>query len=94
MTWILVATLLGLLYLATNQERILDRKSFRQAWIWFAMVPMSHFVFALLRADNSRSTRDLALTEIWADGVAWLLLGISLLFLLGALVSKEEESEE
>ena len=91
MTWILTAYLLGLLYFATNQDRLLSKQSFRQAWIWFVTIPISHFVFALIRAGNSRSPRDLALVEIWADGIAWLLLGISLFFMLGALVEKESE---
>ena len=86
MTWLLIAQLVGLLYFAANKDRVSNKGSFRVAWVWFALIPVSRFVFALFRAGNYRSPRDLTLIEIWSDGVGWLLMAISLLFLLKALV--------
>ena len=87
MSWILIAYLLVLIYLAVHREKVIKGASLRLAWIWFAMIPISHFVFALFRAGNLGTPRDLALIEVWEDGIAWLLLGGSLLFLTGALFS-------
>ena len=84
MNWFLIAYLLALVYLA-NRERLGRMDSFRLAWIWFALIPISHFLFALIRVSNLRSPNDLALTEIWADGIAWLLLGISMFYLIGSV---------
>lgn len=86
MTWLLIAYLIGLLYFVANPGKVANRGAFRTAWIWFALIPVSNFVFALFRAGNISSTRDLALVEIWADGFGWLFFGISLLILMGALV--------
>ena len=84
-TWLLIAYLLALTFLSINRQKFSDTGSLRMAWLWLAGVPLSHFFFSLFRAGNFGSTRDLALVEIWADGFAWLLLGISLLCLAGIL---------
>ena len=86
MTWLLASYLIGLLYFAAKPEKISTKGAFRTAWIWFALIPVSNFVFALFRAGSIRSTRDLALVEIWADGFGWLFLGISFFVLIGSLV--------
>jgi hypothetical protein len=92
MTWLLTAYFLGLIYLAVNRERLGRTDSFRMAWIWFALIPISHFVFALFRVGNLRSPGDLALIEIWSDGIAWLLLGISMLYLAGSVAPERERN--
>jgi len=94
MNWILIAYLLGLLYLATHRGKLLNAGSLRTAWIWFALVPINQFVFSLFRAGNVGSTHDLALVEIWADGISWLLLGISLLCLTGSLAAPRQPNAE
>ena len=94
MTWIYLVYLAGLLYFAANQHRLVNKKAFRLAWIWFAVIPISHFVFALFRAGNFRSSGDLLLVEIWAEGIAQLLLGISLILMLGALLDKDSQDEK
>ena len=81
MTWILVAYLLALVYIAGNRDKFPKNMSLWPAWLWFSLVPVSRFVFALFRAGNMRSVRDLALIEVWADGIGWLLLGLSFLCL-------------
>ena len=94
MTWIYLVYLVGMLYLATHQNRLVNKRAFRLAWKWFAVIPISHFVFALFRAGNFRSSGDLVLIEIWADGIHQLLFGISLILMLGALVAKGSEGAE
>lgn len=89
MPWLLCAYLLGLLYFIANPQKVVNRGAFRTAWIWFALVPVSNFVFALFRAGNIRSTSELALIEVWSDGIAWLLLAISLFVLIGALLPED-----
>lgn len=89
MTWLLIAYLLGLLYFSANPDKISNRKAFRTAWIWFTLIPISNFVFALFRAGNVRSKRSLALVEVWSNGIAWLLFGISLFILLKAFTPND-----
>ena len=89
--WILLVYFVALLYFAAVPKRIMNRRSFRTAWIWFALIPVSNFVFTLFRAGNMRSPSDLALVEVWSVGVAWLLLGVSLFALLNALVPEGSE---
>ena len=85
MTWILIAYLAALLYVSANQQKFAYPAALRPAWLWFAAIPISHFIFALFRVGNSRDPRDLALIEIWAEGFQWLLLGISIVFLARAV---------
>ncbi len=90
MIWLQIVYLLVLVYLVVDQSKISDKGLFRGAWITFALIPISNFVFTLFRAGNIRSTMDLALVEVWANGISWLLLGISFLTLINALIPKEE----
>ena len=92
MDWLLPIYLLVLIYLTTHRSKVSKSFSFKAAWIWFSLIPVSRFIFALLTAGNMNSTRDLALVQIWSDGFAWLLLGISL-FCLSALMDQHTYTE-
>jgi len=94
MTWILVAYLIALIYLSTRREKSSSNASLRQAWITFALIPLSHFVFTLFRIGNYQHPRDLALIELWATGFEWLLLGISLLFLTGTIAPENSSHSD
>lgn len=91
MNWILIAYLIALLYLALNRSKLPNPLALRSAWIAFALIPISHFVFTLFRIGNLRDPRALALVELWADGIAWLLLGISFLFLTASIAPASRE---
>lgn len=78
MNWFLVAHLLALAYLSSIATRFADFQPVQRAWQWFALVPISRFVFMLFRAENSRDPQDLMLVEIWSSGIEALLLGISI----------------
>ena len=90
MNWILIVYLLVLIYLAVKRDRFPNAAALRPAWISFALIPISSFFFAMIRASNFRDPRDVALTEIWANGIEWLLLGISMLTLTGMLAPNPE----
>jgi hypothetical protein len=94
MTWILIAYLIGLLYLATHREKLPIGASLRTPWIWFALVPIIQFVFSLIMAGNVGSAFALARVQIWSDGISWLLLGISLLCLTGSLAPNRQANAE
>ena len=94
MTWLLTAYLLAMIYLAVNPQKLPSSASLRLAWLWFAMIPISHFVFALFRAGYYPNAKDLALVEIWSDGIAWLLFGASLLCLTGVVAQDARKSLE
>ena len=88
MEWLLVIYFIGLLYLALNPNKIIYLPDFRTAWIGFIMIPASRFVFMILRI-NMDKTKEVFLVEQWSIGTAWLLLAISLFFLLNSLVPNE-----
>jgi len=94
MTWLLAAYLLGLLYFTANPDKVSNKETFRIAWIWFALIPIANFVFALFRAGNAGIAKDLLLVEIWSNGIAWLLLGISFFIFINALMPDDSEDEE
>ena len=89
MTWIHIAYLLGLLFLATKLDNADRRDSFRKAWVTFALIPISVFIMHLFRAEQLEDREALQLVEIWEAAISNILLGVSLLFLVGALVPKE-----
>src|SRR5688572_5413581 len=90
MIWILIVYLLLLIFLAVRRDKFPNAAALRPAWISFALIPISSFVFALIRVGNIRDSHDLALVEIWSNGIEWLLLGISMLFLTGMLAPNPE----
>ena len=90
MTWLLTAYLLVLTFLAVKRDKFPNASALRPAWIAFALIPISSFFFTLVRAGNFGDTPDLALTEIWANGIEGLLLGMSMLFLTGMLAPNPE----
>ena len=92
MIWLQIVYLLVLVYFAAYKTKISEKGLFRAAWITFALVPISNFVFTLFRVGNIRSPRALGLVEVWSNGFAWLLLGISFLILINALIPKEKPS--
>jgi hypothetical protein len=94
MTWLLITYLLALIYLSVYREKLGKANSLRPAWNSFRHGADQYFVFALFRAGNVDSTKDLALVEIWADGVSWLLLGISFLFLAQTLAPERAGKAE
>lgn len=88
MIWMLIAYLTGMFVLIMNPQRVPNKESFRTAWIWFAWIPLSHFVFALFKAGNMRSADDLALIAVWEEGVGWLCLAFSMFALGRALTTR------
>ena len=88
-TWIAIAYLLGLLYFVAHPEKIAIKLYFRTAWLWFAVLPLTHVLFNLFRLGNHRSPRDMVVIEIWADTAQWLCLGVSLIFLISAFIPKD-----
>ncbi len=94
MIWIQIAYLFALLYFSVSRKAPFRMAPLRTAWIWFSLIPISQFVFTLFRAANMRSERDLALIEVWADGVGWLLLGISFLCLTGCVAQGQSSAAE
>lgn len=93
MTWIFIAYLLALVYFTVGCAKFAHARPLRMAWRWFAMIPVSHFFFALVRIGNIRDPHDLALAEIWSNGIEWLLLGLSILS-LSRLVPMNGERKE
>ena len=93
MNWIIIAYLLGLIFLATKLEDATRRPSFRVAWVFFALIPIWQFIMYLCRAGQFRDTKAQELIGIWELAVPSLLLGISFLCLLGALAPASSDYE-
>jgi hypothetical protein len=89
MYWILAAYVLALALLTFKPERFPADPALRKAWTWVAIIPMSHFAFALLRVGNYTDPRDLMLIGLWEEGIAWLLLGLSILALASGIAAKQ-----
>lgn len=91
MTWLLIAYLLVLGFLSFHKGGSQSAEGLKGAWRWFAFVPLSHALFTLFRVAN-HNDRDIVLVEIWANGFAWLFMGISILKLSGAILGSEKNS--
>jgi hypothetical protein len=94
MNWLLIAYLLGLIFLATKIEDDARRSSLRAAWTVFALIPVWHFIMHLCHAGNIRDPRALQLIAVWEQAIPSLLLAISFLCLAGALAPKPPEGDE
>lgn len=92
MNWILIAYLLGLIFLSTRLSGTTGVVSLRIAWFFFAVIPLWQFIMHLCRIGNRRDPSDLQLIELWDQAVPSLLFGISLLCLLGALAPNRKTS--
>ena len=88
MPWILVAYLIALALLTLKADEILPREALGNAWRWLGGVAVCHFIFAVVRAGNTRAPQDLLLAGFWEEGISWLLLGISIFSLVGGLTGK------
>ena len=91
MNWFFAAYLIALAYLTVHKNGS-HTSSLPKPWCWLAMLPITHFVFALFRAGNVRDTRDMVLIEIWANGFEWLFVGISMFTLAGVLKSDQTDT--
>ncbi len=95
MDWIMAPYLLGLLYFAANPDKIADKRAFRFAWLWFALIPASHFVVGFFGPPtDSGSSMDYLQSgyfraELWANRISWAIFSISLYMLLEALVPEK-----
>jgi hypothetical protein len=92
MIWLMITHLLGLLYFAANPAKIVNRKRFRLAWMLFSVLPMVTGFFTFLRSFTVGFARHMAVLEIISNSLSWLLLGVSLLILLGAILPSEKKS--
>ena len=86
MTWILIAYLVALIFLAYKHEKIANLTAFRVSWLFFTLVLGSHFLFTLFRAGNFGSSRAMTLVEIWANGLPWFFLTINFFVLMFTLL--------
>ena len=91
---LLTTYLLGLLFLTFRNEPVLDRRRFRLAWVMFAMIPLCHAFFTLIRAMAFTSrehnlAENLALVTVWNEGAVWLLFAVSLFCLICAVLQND-----
>ncbi|MBN2683971.1 MAG: hypothetical protein JXR40_01715 [Pontiellaceae bacterium] len=94
MIWIFIAYGLVLIYLATHQDKVKSKNNLRSALICLALIPFEFFLFSaikMFKIDQLEIDPDVLISiEMWANCILYLLLGISLLFLINALIPKEE----
>ncbi len=88
MSWIHIVYLLSLLFIAIKGEGLGKRSSFRKAWIAFALIPLWYVLMQLFAAGNIGDGKVTMLIAVWQEIGSNLLLGISLLCLLGVLAPK------
>jgi hypothetical protein len=90
MHWLLIAQLLVLTFVSVRMDAAAARGGLTMAWCCLAAAPLSRFVMALFRAGNMGIARDMALIEVWADGLTWLFVGLSI-FCLGRAFRTEKD---
>ncbi|HOG93157.1 MAG TPA: hypothetical protein PLE80_06260 [Opitutaceae bacterium] len=86
----LIVYLISLVYTSFQKGKIIRPSSLRSAWTWFAWTGIVEVIFTFIRAGaygRYRGPRDndLALIEVWASGISWLFLVISIFALRNAL---------
>ena len=91
MNYIAILYLFGLLFFSAHSDKIINKNTFRSAWGWFSVYPLSQFALAFFRAKNYSQPQQLLLVEIWSTGIAGLILCISLNYLLNALIPVEDD---
>ncbi|WP_226895729.1 hypothetical protein [Luteolibacter marinus] len=89
MHWLLIAQLLALTLISVRMSEGTARRGLRTAWFWLALAPLSQFAMSLFRAGNLRDARDLALIGVWADGLGWLFVGLSIVCLGRGVAGRE-----
>lgn len=85
MQWFQIAYLAALVVLALKIEDEGKQRSLRAAWKAFAMIPLVYFLMGLFRAGSIGSSKSIVLVEMWSTTLSSLFLGISLLWLSGAI---------
>jgi hypothetical protein len=86
----LIVYLVCLVYTSFQKDKVVRPLSLRIAWTWFAWVGLVEFIFTFIRAGAYGSysgprDRDLALIDVWASGISWLFLAVSIFALRNAL---------
>jgi hypothetical protein len=89
MSWIQIAYLLALIYLSMKVEDPVRRKSLREAWTSFALIPLWGFFSNLINASEHNDVRTLKFLVFIDGAVSSLLLAISFLILTGVIAPKE-----
>ena len=88
MSWIHIAYLLALIFLSTKIEDPVRRKSLREAWTSFALIPLWGFLSNLVSVSQHDELEGLKIIAFIDGAVSSLLLGISFLILTGAIAPK------
>jgi hypothetical protein len=81
MTWFLIAYFIGLFYLALNRDKIAGKQDFRTAWRLYAYIMITYAAASLLGM--------VPFSEIICNAVKWVLLGVSMFYLIKAMVPEE-----
>lgn len=92
-TWLFLAYGSALYWLLIRPALVKKPDSLRVAWRWYATAMLCHACFAVFRAANADSVADLAIVEIWSQGMSWACLGICTLFLPTALLGASQHRD-
>ena len=83
MSWLLIVYFVGLVCLALNQEKIIDKEAFRKAWKLYAGIMVNYCVFSLLKL------LPIIFLGLLSESISWLLISMSLFSLVEALVPEK-----
>lgn len=88
MNWILIAYLLGLIFISAKLNEGGRAGSLGPAWVFLAIIPIWQFVMDVCRAANLQSLTAVRLIEVVGQAAPSLFLGISMLCLGRALADR------
>lgn len=88
MSWLLIVYFVGLVWLALNQEKIIDKAAFRKSWKLYAGIMVNYCVFSLLKL------LPIIFLSLLSECIAWLLISMSLFSLVEALVPEDSTEAE
>ncbi len=88
-SWLYLAYGAGLFLLLFRREKVGNTFLFCVAWVFYALAVLCIPLFTIMRAVHYRSPSKMALVEIWAYGISWTFVGVSLLTLLGAMLFRD-----
>jgi len=92
-TWFYLAVGALFFYLLMGKSNLIsDKSKLKKPILWYLAAAFVEAGFTLFRAINVSHPMDRGLTEIWASGIQWLVVGISLLLLTLVLIENKSDN--
>ncbi|MFT6794752.1 MAG: hypothetical protein ACJAR1_002767 [Rubritalea sp.] len=85
MNWIILTQLIILCFLSLNQDKLKSTVVLRLSWHWLLAIFFTQAAFTLFRMGGPSLS-----VEMWANGITWLCLGMSIFQLPYLLLGEDK----